>query len=216
MIDLSARPQLRTDFGTSFAAPSVLRLAAGVRAHFGKNLNHLAIRALLIHTCERGEEDVAKVGWGRVARTLENVVLCDDNTVRIVYQGEISPAKYIRAQIPVPSDSIPGLVSITTTICFKAQTDPHHPGNYTRAGLDVTFRPHDGKFSRKGQMHPKTDAFFGLNFARLTEQKRCHGAWKWENCLHGERRKHGSSLRNPCFDIHYNARIERTELRSTK
>ena len=70
-----------------------MRLATGVRAHFGANINHLAIRALLIHTCEKGEHNHKEIGWGRVARSLDDIVLCDDDTVRVVYQGEISPAK---------------------------------------------------------------------------------------------------------------------------
>jgi hypothetical protein len=32
-------------------------------------------------------------------------------------------------------------------------------------------------------------------------------AWKWENCLHGAESFLGKSLRNPVFDIHYNARL---------
>jgi hypothetical protein len=32
-------------------------------------------------------------------------------------------------------------------------------------------------------------------------------AWKSENCLHGAVSFLGKSLRNPVFDIHYNARL---------
>ncbi|MCY4304243.1 MAG: S8 family peptidase [Aestuariivita sp.] len=199
---------LRATSGTSFAAPSAMRLATGVRAHFGKSLNHLSLRALLIHTCESGPEDITEIGRGRVARTLDDVVMCDDNTVRVVYQGEISPAKYIRASIPIPSGPIPGFVSITSTICFQPQTDPHHPGNYTRAGLEITFRPHDNKFSHSNQLHPNSDKFFGTKLLGATEYELRRDTWKWENCLHGARRKRGNSLQKPCFDIHYNARLE--------
>jgi len=203
-----SQPALTTTGGTSFATPSVMRMATGVRAHFGTNLDHLAIRALLVHTCEEGQYDHKEIGWGRVARNLSDIVLCDDDTVRIVYQGEISPAKYIRAAIPVPSGSLQGYVSLRATICYKSPTDPHHPGNYTRAGLEVAFRPHDGKFSRDGQIHPNTARFFGSTLPGATEDELRRDAWKWENCLHAEIRKRGSSLQNPCFDIHYNARLE--------
>jgi hypothetical protein len=40
------------------------------------------------------------------------------------------------------------------------------------------------------------------------EEKLRRDAWKWENCLHATRTFRGSSLRNPCFDIHYNSRLE--------
>ena len=203
-----SQPTLTATGGTSFATPSVMRLATGIRAYFGPSLSHLAIRALLVHTCEMGEYDHKEVGWGRVARNLDDIVLCDDDTVRVVYQGEISPAKYIRAAIPVPTGQLQGLVLIRATICYKTQTDPHHPGNYTRAGLEVTFRPHDGKFSGEGQMHADTSKFFGSKLRGATEDELRRDAWKWENCLHAEVRKRGSSLHNPCFDIHYNARLE--------
>lgn len=201
-------PSLTTTGGTSFAAPSVLRLGTGIRAHFGSNLNHLAIRTLLVHTCEAGDQDYKEIGWGRVARNLDDIVLCDDDTVRVVYQGEISPAKYIRAAIPVPSDPMSGMVSIKASICYKTQTDPHHPGNYTQAGLEVTFRPNDSKFARDKQVHPDSAGFFGSSLPGAAEDELRRDAWKWENCLHAEKRKRGSSLSNPCFDIHYNARLE--------
>ena len=201
-------PTLATTAGTSFATPSAMRLATGVRAHFGGNLSHLAIRALLVHTCEGADYDHKEIGWGRVARSLNDVVLCADDTVRVVYQGEISPAKYIRAAIPVPSGTLQGNVLIRATVCYKSQTDPHHPGNYTRSGLEVTFRPHDGKFRRNGQIHANSASFFGSSLPGATEEQLRRDAWKWENCLHSEVRKRGSSLSNPCFDIHYNARLE--------
>lgn len=200
------KPTLKEAKGTSFAAPSVMRQGIGIRALFGENLNHLAIRALLIHTAEESEQDHKEVGWGRAPQELEDIILCDDNTVRVVYQGEISPAKYIRAAIPVPAGEISGKVLIKATICYKSQIDPHHPSNYTRAGLQVTFRPHDDKFSNG--VHPKSESFFGSYAAGAPEDVLRRDARKWENCLHASKRKKGSSLRNPCFDIHYNSRLE--------
>jgi len=194
--------------GTSFATPSIVRMASGVRAHFGANLNHLAIRALLVHTAEQGDHDMREVGWGRGAQELDDIVLCADDEVRIVYQGEISPAKYIRAAIPVPADEITGMVNLTATVVYKSQTDPHHPSNYTRAGLEVAFRPHDERFSRDGQVHPDTKSFFGSSQAGTGEDELRRDAMKWENCLYAMKRMRGSSLHNPVFDIHYNSRLE--------
>lgn len=199
---------LDTTGGTSFATPSTLRLGAGIRAHFGHNLGTLAIRTLLIHRAEKAEHPPEEVGWGRVARDLESIVVCDDDTIRVVYQGTISPAKYIRAPIPMPPGTMSGNAEITATICYKCRTDPHHPGNYTRAGLEISFRPHDQKFSRADQTHPNTKSFFGAANRGLTEEELRRDAWKWENCLHASKRFRGSSLSNPCFDIHYNARLE--------
>jgi hypothetical protein len=194
--------------GTSFSAPSVLRLGAGLRAHFGDALSLLAIRALLVHTTEPCDHPCEEVGRGRVARSLEDIVLCDDDTVRVVYQGAIAPARYIRAPIPVPSKTIPGKVTITATLCYPTGVDPHHPGNYTRAGLEPTFRPHDQKRKDPGQAYPDSKPFFGKTQNGLFENELRRDAWKWENCLHTRVTFMGDSLRNPVLDIHYNARYE--------
>lgn len=201
-------PKLTTTGGTSFAAPSVVRMASGVLAHFGSNLNDLAIRALLVHTAEASSIDPYEVGWGRCAQELSEIVLCGDDEVRVVYQGEISPAKYIRAPIPMPSGKIKGMIKLKATVCYKSQIDPHHPGNYTRAGLEVTFRPHDERFSRDGQIHADSKSFFGSAPTGATEDELRRDAWKWENCLNASKRMQGRSLKNPVFDIHYNSRLE--------
>lgn len=208
VLNAEMSPRLTATGGTSFAAPSAMRMAAGIRAHFGTNLNNLAIRSLLIHTVEESEHPHNEVGWGRIAPILESIVLCADDTVRVVYQGEISPSKYIRAAIPMPSGKIAGNVNIKATVCYKSKTDPHHPSNYTRSGLELKFRPHDGKFSRDEQVHADTKSFFGSSPTGATEDELRKDAWKWENCLHASKTMRASSLNNPCFDIHYNARLE--------
>lgn len=100
------------------------------------------------------------------------------------------------------------MVEITGTLCFKTRPDPHHPSNYTRAGLIPTFRPHDGKFNKNEQRHPNTKSFFTDPTETVEEDEVRRDAWKWENCLHRSRRFRGTSLNNPCFDVHYNARLE--------
>ena len=192
--------------GTSFSAPSVLRLGAGLRAHFGDSLSILAIRALLVHTTEACEYACEEVGRGRVARSVQDIVLCDDDTVRVVYQGSIAPTRYIRAPLPVPSGTIPGKVTITATLCYPTGVDPHHPGNYTRAGLEPTFRPHDQKRKDPKQIHADSKGLFGKTQSGLMEDELRRDAWKWENCLHTSVSFMGKSLRNPVLDIHYNAR----------
>lgn len=193
--------------GTSFASPSVLRLGAGVRAHFGTSLNMLAIRALLVHTTEPSDHPCEEVGRGRVARSVQDIVLCDDDTVRVVYQGKIAPTRYIRAPIPLPSGVIPGKVTITATLCYPSGVDPHHPGNYTQAGLEPTFRPHDQRRKDPDQLHADSKSFFGKAQSGLLEDELRRDAWKWENCLHANVTFMGRTLRNPVLDIHYNARL---------
>lgn len=212
-LGVSSTPTLESTGGTSFATPSALRAAAGILAHFEANISALAARALLVHGAQSDDHDRREVGWGRIPQSLDDIVICDDDTVRIIYQGSISPAKYQRVFVPMPDGEMTGRVTITATVCYKSRTDPHHPGNYTQAGLDVSFRPHDQKFSRKGQLHPDTKSFFGKSSVGLFEDEQRKDAWKWENCLHDSHAYQGRSLRNPSFDIHYNSRLEGRDFR---
>jgi hypothetical protein len=200
-------PTLEPIGGTSFAAPSTLRLGAGVKAHFGDTLDMLAIRALLVHGTESTDLPKHEVGRGRCAADLEALVLCDDDMVRVVYQGTISPAKYIRAPIPIPGP-LAGRVIVTATLCYTTNVDPHHPGNYTRAGLEATFRPNASRYTKAEQSQPDSKPFFGKAQKGLTEEELRRDAWKWENTLHARVGFLGSSLDSPAFDIHYNSRME--------
>ena len=198
---------LDTTGGTSFAAPSVLRMATGIRAHIGPALKTLAVRTLLIHSAETAEYPAEEIGRGRLASSLDDILVCDDDTIRVVYQGAISPARYIRAPIPLPTTQIPGKVRITATLCYATAVDPHHPGNYTRAGLEIAFRPHDGRRKDPTKVHADTKSFFGKAQGDLVEHDLRRDSWKWENCLHAGATFQGRTLSNPVFDIHYNSRL---------
>ena len=204
VVDSATPARASGTMGTSFATPAALRLGLGVRAYLGQVVTPLAIKALLVHCANDDKNARIENGWGRVPQKLDELIQCPDATARILYQGELSPAQYLRAQIPVPKEAMTGLVAIRATFCYATRTDPQDPSNYTRSGLDVVFRPHDGK-PTDGLEHPKSSPFFQLKeFA--VEQELRHDAHKWETTLHRERRMQSAGLRNPVFDIHYNAR----------
>jgi len=142
--------------------------------------------------------------------------LCDDDTIRVVYQGDIAPARYVRARIPVPPATLPGKVTIMATLCYPTGVDPHHPGNYTRAGLEPTFRPHDQKRKDPKKLHADSKTFFGKTQSGLMEDELRRDAWKWENCLHTSVTFMGKTLRNPVLDIHYNARADGRDFAPTE
>lgn len=193
--------------GTSFAAPTALRTAIGLRAHFGNQLTPLAIKALLLHTCDDGGHDKMEVGWGRIPTDVNDIVLTDQHTAHIVYQGELRPASWVRLRIPIPAEMMKGMVEIAATFCFATLTDPQDPLNYTRSGLEVRFRPHGGKRKDPKQVHANSKAFFQAKDLSIDEVDLRADAHKWETTLHKTRSMRGSGLRDPVFDVHYNARI---------
>jgi hypothetical protein len=192
--------------GTSFAAPSVLRLASGVRAHLGSRVGPLALKALLIDQSVRPDDaDSHQVGWGQIDCSPEDIVICKDGEVRILFQGELLPGKYLRAQVPMPDAPLRGNVTIKATFCYASPIDPQDPGSYTRSGLDITFRPHLNRFGSDQSTVPRSRAFFRKS-AFDTEDTLRQDAQKWETVLSAEETLRATSLRKPVFDIHYNAR----------
>ena len=198
------KPTLAPQLGTSFAAPYLLRSAIGIRAILGNELSPLAIKSLLVHASDPGEHDKLEVGWGKIPEDILSIITCLDGVARVVYQGELKPGKYLRASLPPPKEGLTGNVLLRATFCYASPTDPQDAAAYTKAGLEVHFRPNDEKV-KNGKSNADTKRFFDLKkFA--TEQERRSDQGKWETVLHGAGTFHGSTLRNPVFDIHYNAR----------
>lgn len=199
-----AKPTLVPQLGTSFAAPYLLRNAVGVRAILGADLSPLAIKALLVHGADCGTHDKIEVGWGKVPEDLMDVITCPAGVARVVYQGELKPGKYLRAALPLPANGLQGNIRLKATFCYTSPTDPQDAVAYTRAGLEVVFRPSD-KRVKEGKTNAETKGFFDMK-KYATEEERRSDMGKWETVLHSNKRMRGSSLDNPVFDIHYNAR----------
>jgi len=207
----------RATYGTSFAAPSVLRAAASVRVHMGHKLSPLAIKALLVHRCEDSDHPKLEVGWGRLAPQLDDLLLCAPDEALVVYQGSLEPAKWLRVPIPLPKDDLTGMVQVAATFCFTSRTDPQDPVSYTRSGLEIRFRPNAKKFTKdaikraeeKGLKEPKlaqSKPFFGQGGEYETEHELREDAQKWETMVRGRKRMQAATLNKPVFDVHYVAR----------
>ncbi len=192
--------------GTSFAAPYLLRQAVGIRALLGESISPLTIKALLIHKANNNNFHKTHVGWGKVPENIDEIIFTDDNEVRIIYQGVLEPSKTIKAIIPVPDKDILGKITISATICYASDTDPEHVASYTKAGLDVVFKPHKNKMDRITKS-VKTEPFFE-NKATFSEIDKREASFKWETVRSNTKTKFAKTLHEPYFEIHYNAREE--------
>lgn len=142
-------------------------------------------------------------------------MVCGDGQVRVIYQGVLTPAQYLRAQIPLPPIQLAGNVTISATFTYATETDPEDPGNYSRAGLDITFRPHDERFENDDAVDPSPRSFFRRS-AYDSERSLRRDAQKWETTLNHSETMRGSGLRNSVFDVHYNARHNGGDARSPR
>lgn len=197
-------PRLTPQLGTSFASPYLLRNAVGIRAILGQDLTPLAIKALLVHGANALEHDKLEVGWGKIPEDLMDVITCPAGVARVVYQGELKPGKYLRASLPLPAEGLQGNIKLKATFCYASPTDPQDAVAYTRAGLEIVFRPNSQRV-KDGKANAETKGFFDMK-KYATEEERRSDLGKWETVLHGSKTMRGSSLDNPVFDIHYNAR----------
>jgi len=206
--------------GTSFASPLTLRAAVGIKAYIGNDITQRTVRALMIHKAKPGDHLKTHVGWGRFETDVESLITCEDNEALILYQGELPIGEHLRAPLPIPEELV-GSISITATLVIVSETDPQHPGAYTRSGLEVTFRPHAEKFKiqengRKSK-HPQSKSFFSVKemYGKGEYDLREDG-YKWEPCLKNTINFKSNSLFKPCFDIYYHSRAELSTAKNCK
>lgn len=134
-------------WGTSFAAPVAARLGGQACETFERS-SALLGRALLIHTAMHpiGPPDPL-LGHGCVLTGIDDILFCDDQSVTVVFQGDILPTRIVKLPIPWPAKGVvPGKVQITWTVAALPPINPNHPGDYTSCCLEDTFYPHSKKF----------------------------------------------------------------------
>ena len=200
---------LNGTYGTSFAAPLALRTAAGLGALVDSQLSPLAMRALLVHTTEPGNESQEEVGWGRFGIDPLELISCSDDEVTVIYQGELPLGQHLRAPLPIGTKKVTGQVQLTATLVIAPEVDAAFANAYTRGGLQVVFRPNMEKSKSEEQAHPDSESFFSdKHLYKAAEYRLRLDGHKWEPCLKTSRSKQGKTLFNPCFDIYYHTRDE--------
>lgn len=187
-------------YGTSYAAPLALRLAAGVKATIAQDIQPIMLHALLVSRTmfNSRRHDQTEVGWGVLPATVDDILLSDPDEVVVMYQGLIAKGQPLRAAVPLPSGlTTDKKVQIAATFAYRAPIDPAHPVNYTRAGLEVRFQP-DGVNSKPFFSKTEYDS----------EQTLRSDALKWETCRHRQKGTALENLTNPSFVIRYQGREE--------
>ena len=198
--------------GTSVSSPYALRSGTAVKAQLGDALSPLAIRALLIHRAEAGKFARGEVGWGRFESDPRMLVTCDDDEAVVIYQGVLPIGEHLRAKVPMPKQKLAGDVFLTATLVIAPEVDPEHASAYTRAGLEVAFRPDKDKFkvykdTGKRSKHPEADSFYSAaNLYHAPEFVLRAEDFKWEPCRRNTKKYDGAKLNEPCFDIYYHNR----------
>lgn len=175
-------------------------MAVGIRAVLGDEIKTLTAKALLIHGAEPLDHDPSRVGWGRVPTDLGHIISCVPGEARVLYQGEWPAGKLLRAPIPLPP-ALTGMVLIRATFCYASHFHPQDAAAYSKARLQVTFRPHEDEVA-EGASQPKSKSFFPVAVCRDEHELRSD-LGKWKTVLHNEHTYRAMSLKAPHFDVHY-------------
>jgi hypothetical protein len=145
---VSTRPGHKVlQWGTSFASPLAARLGAQACESFDRSSALLA-RALLIHSASHPASDPDHLlGHGCIASGIDEVLMCEGNSVTVVFQDDILPSGIVRLPIPLPKNVlVPGKAQILWTVAGLPPINPNHPSDYTSCCLEDTFYPHSRRF----------------------------------------------------------------------
>lgn len=202
--------------GTSFSSPYVLRTAIGIKSIFGEELTPATIKALLIHSTFKNNYLSKDVGWGKFFTDPIKIMSCNNNEIKVLYQGKISRAKQYKAIIPYPEGGFTGKIDITATFCFFTPVTAEHPTNYSTNGLEAGFH----KTNSKGKSTTISEFFKVSNSytdgIHINETELRRNFHKWETTVKGELlNKQGTSIIDPYFIIKHSTR-ESTGASSSK
>jgi hypothetical protein len=210
-IGAGSNPERHNVAGTSFSSPAAMRIAGGIMAAMGQQVSPIAVKAIMVHGSRLEGREHREVGHGILATDIADMLICDPNEVKVLFQGSLAPGKYVRHDIPTPV-GFTGLVELSATLCFASQTDANFPTAYAQAGVAATFRPHAQKRGQRidedGTVHEST-----IKTVPLFSQGKVYGttadrrdAHLWDTVLKTQRNFQSKSILDPSIDLHYNRR----------
>lgn len=200
-------------YGTSYAAPLVLRKAALIDRYTHGALDVATIRALLVHSSDNQDLCRKEIGWGRLTADPQDILHCSNQKVTVIYQGKLEKLSGIQAVIPWPEGLAESHenVKVSATICYYTEVDQHHSVSYSKSGLEIVFRPDESCFSvvkGKKSSVPKTEPFFSQKKVFDGSDTHRTKGHLWETCLSSQISLKASKLNKPVFDIKYLIRDE--------
>ena len=138
--------------GTSFAAPLAAHKIGKLMAESNNITPHIG-RALLIHSANSEQNSLeTKIGHGYSEENIENILMCNDKKVTILYKGELSSKDTVKLPIFAPGiNKTKGKVQVTWTIVAIVPPFVNDPDAYTSNCIEDVFVPHSQiyRFSKR-------------------------------------------------------------------
>jgi hypothetical protein len=222
--------------GTSFAAPLVTHGIAGLPAKLGLRARPETLRAFAAHFASgRGAKGtkLTDIGYGRFPENYAAALECLPNEITVLYQDTIKRGQVSAYYLPAPDNiSEYEWVELIWTICYMSPVDPSSAADYTEAGLDITFRPHENthhlydaaskeslgevdvvkqkssfeKDYQAGKVFLSELPVADSGWRRRRAEGEQRAAGKWETLVKASVRRRGPLLFKPRIDVEYLAR----------
>jgi hypothetical protein len=130
----------RNELGTSFSAPSIMRVAAGLLSIGGPGMDILTVKALLIHYADRGGNSYLDVGWGQPPNA-EVIAAGYPDEARNIFHENIIPGNRAIISLPIPEGGFKGRYLLKATLCYTSLVSAQDPAAYSLTALAGFFSP---------------------------------------------------------------------------
>lgn len=224
--------------GTSCATPLVTHGLAELRAIIGGSPRPDMLRAFAAHFAEGQPapgQDERDIGHGRFRESYAGVWDCGPNSVTALYDLSLVRNQVVAIPFPMPTGVRDDAeIRVVWTVCYSSVVQAQHASEYTCAGLELTFRPHDRIYTlsdvstaaRKKikdfdieRDSEELAAYFASGQVQLSRHPVSMGGWrrsrwegdqrdegKWDTLVRAERVLSADKLHGPRLDIEYLAR----------
>lgn len=191
--------------GTSFAAPDVAASAAILLENTDEQeLDFLAIKALLINGATlQGDRASEENGWGILIRNPETLLVSDESSVTVVFQGTTFSKIYTKLIVPVPRNISASKVKLTWTTVTLAKPDANSSEAYTQVAVEETLFPNISKMTKSGNPASRSANIYP---PRTDETARRKDFYNWDTTVKHFASVLPSTLEQPYLRIHAMAR----------
>lgn len=133
----------RDSQGTSFATPLVTHALSDLATRLPVATPSV-LRAFAVHFAERHrtyKKLINEIGHGRIQLDFTSVLDSGPDEAHVLIVDTIDRGSLIGYQLPLP-DQTNGPLTARITLAYISPVEPSEPTEYTRASLEMAFRPH--------------------------------------------------------------------------
>lgn len=188
MKGLGINGEVIENVGTSFSTPRVVRKYASILDEMNEKDDLLA-RAMLIHSARMNSRDkigsnnenIKYYGFGMPEDNINNILLCSENEVTLVFRQRISSGSHLELlDFPYPESLIKEnkyTGEIGMTLLYNSPLDAEFGQEYCRTNINVGFGPY--RYKEDGKLDYKSEVPLEKNWESRCEKEQVENGFKW-------------------------------------